>query len=89
MFGDYDFLGMIYGISGASGKHPCLWCTATTEDIRLHPAKRKEQSSLRTLDTIKEDLKKFRTTFKSNLARAKDANNVIDEPMFDIPLDQV
>ena len=26
LFGDYEFLCKMYGISGASGKHPCLWC---------------------------------------------------------------
>ena len=26
LFGDNDFLCKIYGISGANGNYPCLWC---------------------------------------------------------------
>ena len=26
LFGDYDFVCKIYGISGACGNYPCLWC---------------------------------------------------------------
>ena len=25
LFGDYEFLCSMYGISGACGRHPCLW----------------------------------------------------------------
>ena len=32
-FGDYDFLCAMLGLSGASGKHPCLWCRCTSADI--------------------------------------------------------
>ena len=89
MFGDYDFLGMMFGISGAAGKHPCLWCTATTDQIQLHPSKRKECATVRTLKSMEADLNTFRTTLNGQISRAKEANNVIDEPLFDIPLNQV
>ena len=26
MFGDYEFLTNMFGLSGASGRYPCLWC---------------------------------------------------------------
>ena len=29
MFGDYDFLCNVYGLSGAAGTYPCLWCYTT------------------------------------------------------------
>ena len=29
LFGDYEFLTKMFGISGAAGIHPCLWCNAT------------------------------------------------------------
>eukprot|EP00118_Oscarella_pearsei_P010008 m.59295 g.59295 ORF g.59295 m.59295 type:complete len:166 (+) comp34880_c0_seq6:289-786(+) len=35
VFGDYDFLSKIYGISGAAGRHPCLWCTATKRETQV------------------------------------------------------
>lgn len=35
------------------------------------------------------DLQKFRQKHKGNIKQAMHANNVIDEPFFDIPLDQV
>ena len=35
MFGDYEFLSSMYGISGTAGRHPCLWCEITTDDLQL------------------------------------------------------
>ena len=32
-FGDYDVLCAMFGLSGAAGKHPCLWCKCTPADI--------------------------------------------------------
>ena len=34
LFGDYLFLCSIYGISGANGTYPCLWCETTNLEIK-------------------------------------------------------
>jgi hypothetical protein len=33
-FGDYEFLTKTFGLSGASGKHPCLWCLQSNTQIK-------------------------------------------------------
>ena len=57
--------------------------------MQLHSSQRKAAAELRTLESMAADLLKFRTVCKGHLSRAKEANNVIEEPFFDIPLDQV
>ena len=53
MFGDYEFLSKMYGLSGANGKlkrhskhknspycigkHSCLWCHITSTEMQLEP----------------------------------------------------
>ena len=46
------------------------------------------KSVLRTLSSLKEDHQNF-VNAGANLRNAKDYNNVIEENMFDIPIDQV
>ena len=89
MFGDYDFLCQMYGLSGASGKHPCLWCTVTSQQMQLPPSQRTVEVEERTLESLESDHTKFQENYKGNLKNAMDANNVIDKPFFKIPLDQV
>ena len=31
--GDYDFLCKAYGISGATGKFPCIWCLVPSDEL--------------------------------------------------------
>ena len=38
---------------------------------------------------MQKDLEKFRNEFGGNIKKAKEANNVIDEPYYNIELDQV
>ena len=57
--------------------------------MQVAPAKREIAAVERTLQSMMGDLEKFRNKYKSNPGKAKEANNVIDEPYFDIPLDQV
>lgn len=38
---------------------------------------------------MEKDLEKFRSVCNGQLSRAKEANNVIEEPFTNIPLDQV
>ena len=69
-----------------TGRHPCLFCTATKAQIQLPPEER--LCHPRTLDQMKADLKSFRDS-GGDLKKAKEFNNVIDEPIFSVPLDQV
>ena len=57
--------------------------------MQLPPAQRNKDTIARTLETMKEDLATFRVKYKGNIKYAMEANNVIDEPFFYIPLDQV
>ncbi|XP_031571713.1 uncharacterized protein LOC116305874 [Actinia tenebrosa] len=58
LFGDYAFLCAIYGISGASGKHFCLWCLITQDEVSIPLSERGLKSS-RTLQGIIDDNSKF------------------------------
>ena len=71
------------------GKHPCLWCTVTTEEMQIPPGKRSIPTTKRSLESMAKDLKRFREELKGILKLAKEANNVIDDPYFKIALDQV
>ena len=68
--------------------HPCLWCDITSSQLRLDPSLRANVEE-RTLATLERDLKHFKTVLNAKLKDAQRANNVIDEPYFNIPLDQV
>ncbi|XP_070546861.1 uncharacterized protein [Ptychodera flava] len=54
--GDYLYLAMMYGLSGASGKYFCLWCLVTSTEAALPPEQQDIQP--RTLEQIKEDHRK-------------------------------
>ena len=88
MFGDYQYLCFMYGISGASGRHCCIWCLTTAEEMQVPLSERKDIVTYRTLDNIKEDHCRFVSDGK-NINRAKLFNNVIDEIFFKIPLSQI
>ncbi len=63
-------------------------CDCTAAEARLPPQVRHKKPTLRSLDTLTEDLRRF-TDAGANLENAKLYNNVIAPPFFDIPLDQV
>ncbi|XP_071944865.1 uncharacterized protein [Antedon mediterranea] len=77
-FGDYEYLTRMYGITGANGRHYCLYC---------HHCK----SSLgdpRSLETLRRDLERFQDD-GNRLHRAKFFNNVVANIILNIPLNQV
>ncbi len=37
LFGDYDFQCKVFGLSGAAGTHPCLWCYTTKRQMQKAP----------------------------------------------------
>ena len=56
LFGDYDFLSKLYGISGAQGLYPCLWCMAP----RAHkPTPCRKHPPLRSLSSMRRDFRRF------------------------------
>ena len=81
---------LMYGISGAAGKHPCLWCHITAEEMQ-HPKFIRNQNlaEKRTLGNLKENYNAFRSEHNSNIKFAKKAYNVIGGIFFNILLDQV
>lgn len=104
MSGDYEFLCNIYGISGASGKklftfknfyklkigrHCCLWCTISNEELKIPRATRQQRSiTQRSLATLSQKYSEFEAD-GSNLKKAKMHDNVIGRAFFDIPLSKV
>ena len=77
MFGDYEFLTNTFGLLGASGRYPCLWCEIPSFALIVPKSEREDIFQLRTLDTLKENQLTFINKYISNLKHAKDAFNCI------------
>ncbi|XP_070549223.1 uncharacterized protein [Ptychodera flava] len=85
--GDYEYLTVSYGLSGASGRYFCLWCTATKEEAKLEPATRPD-IQLRSLEQIKSDHRAY-IAAGSDRRNALKFHNCINHPLFDVPLNRV
>jgi hypothetical protein len=85
--GDYEVLCRMYGLSGASGRHCCLWCEISSDQLRT-PLHTCGYSLPRTLDTLKRDHQQFLQS-GGNIKHAKNFNNVIQPHMWDIQTDQI
>ena len=59
LFGDYEFLCSMYGISGACGRHPCLWCHIISNMLNVPLAERFNLFSKPSLYTLKGDHTRF------------------------------
>lgn len=70
------------------GRHCCLYCEITADQLKVPPEKRGAAPQLRTLDSLRADYNRF-VAEGGNIKRAKFHNNVILPFYFDIPLDQV
>eukprot|EP00731_Ephydatia_muelleri_P029391 Em0020g1035a len=84
--GDLEFLSIMYGLSGASGKQPCLFCLITLDQLGMS-VDRRGSCVPRSLDSIILDHQSF-IEAGGNLKRAKWYNNCIHDPFFNIPLSQ-
>ena len=85
MFGDYQFQCTAYGLTGANGRHCCIYCVATKQEIQEY---RNEDVEDRTLESIISDFKKY--CQNGNIYKnAKLYNNTIYAPMFNIPVSQL
>ena len=71
-----------------SGRHPCLWCTISSELMKV-PREQRAVCAPRTLDALQADLLRFKTAGKGNIKVAKNYNNVISHYFFPIPINQV
>ena len=79
----YDSLVLCIMYMGILGRHPCLWCNITSEQMKL-PREERPAVSPRTLDSLQADLL-FQTAGQGNLKQAKNFNNVIGQYFFKIP----
>ena len=46
VFGDYDFYSKVFGISGARGTFPCLWCHIPNRELQIPYFKASEKRTL-------------------------------------------
>ena len=81
----YKFVVVVTSITG---RHSRLWCTILVLQMHLARDERRAVQE-RTLEHLKKTLQKFQTEGNGDIKKAKDYFNVIHEPLFDIPLDQV
>ena len=78
---------LIKSFSFHLGRHCCLFCQATKEEIQQPSCDR--NVTVRTLDTLEENLQDFRINGDGNIKNAKEYFNVINDRLFNIPLNQV
>eukprot|EP00731_Ephydatia_muelleri_P022772 Em0015g355a len=84
--GDYEFLSKFYGLSGASGAHPCPFCLIANAEMAT-PLIERGHAPSRTLDGIEEQYL-FYLVSGSVRKQAQHFYNCIFEPIFNIPLEQ-
>ena len=85
--GDYDFLAKVYGISGAQGKHPCIWCNVTSDQIKQRNGHMKCEK--RTLERMGKKVNEFEDIGMAQKGVAKEFENCINRPMIQIEIRQV
>ena len=88
VFGDYDFLLKAYGLSGPTGKHPCLYCTATKLQFQHPPVINSRNITQRSLLHIHADHRRLRRSKNKN-KQAKHFNNAAKKPVLSVDLDHV
>eukprot|EP00731_Ephydatia_muelleri_P033549 Em0032g11a len=77
----------MYGLSGATGKYPCLICEIPQKQMAV-PLSLRKRYPLRSLECIKESHKQFMAA-GGKRKKVKNYMNCVTEPIFDIPIDQV
>eukprot|EP00731_Ephydatia_muelleri_P000541 Em0001g541a len=84
--GDYEFLSKMYGLSGASGCYPCLYCKIRRDQMAT-PLSIRGHATERSLEGMSAD----HQCYISSGSIKKDAQkffNCISVPIFDIPIVQ-
>ena len=83
--GDYKFLTELYGLSGACGTFPCLWC--------LMPKSRfnslNQSFPLRTLTSLHSDYTQFMAQENGDKKYAARHNNSLHKPLLPVELDHI
>ena len=91
LFGDYSFLCNVYGLSGAAGTYPCLWCLSSNFEIKNS----KGIDLDRSLSSIKQNHREYLEARrqKNTLQQRKELpalyKNCVRAPLFDIELEMV
>eukprot|EP00731_Ephydatia_muelleri_P001906 Em0001g1906a len=87
MCGDYEFITRMYGLSGASGCYPCLYCLVFHENM-VKPLSARGHAPPRTYESICTDHQRY---IASGVRRkqVKHFYNCITEPIFNIPIEQL
>ena len=88
LFGDYEFLCTVYGISGPSGVHPCLFCQSKKADLKKPPAERNKTAAPRNLGNLADDFHRF-SEAGARLPQAKQFNNVIRPSLLPVELEDI
>ena len=77
MFGDYEFLSSMYGISGAAGRHPSIWCEISSEMMQfLLFIKMLNMLVKRTDASLRLRYEEFVAKFRGNLKNAEKISKV-------------
>ena len=77
---------MYINVTLCIGRHCCLWCSVTSEKLKVPRAAR--AVTVRSLDTLARCHSEYLAD-GADLKKAKQHQNVIGESFFDIPLSQV
>ena len=86
LFGDYEFQTHNYGLSGSSGVHPCLHCTATKKDFQVTTPERTGTAEVRNLITLAEYHAEFLASGGVS-ANAKKYFNVLRLCILPVPIE--
>ena len=89
MFGDYEYLSKMYGLSGASGKHPCLWCEIPSEMMSVPHQNEKQSSSRELWDLLRRTWRSFKLS-TSQISKKQSLSKMLSiKRFFNVPLTQV
>ena len=83
-----SFLCKTFGLPGARGFHPCLWCLTTKDKIQKGP-KHCVPAQPRTIKSFKNDFQCFEVHGSGKESKAKAFNNVCSQPLWNTSLSQV
>ena len=79
MFGDYDFLLKVFGLSSAASTHPCLFCKASRNQYQRSPLSRVESQGRTHTHLLRNHRQYVRAGSKKT--KAKSYYNVINKPL--------